>query len=69
MISQQQTFLSFTHKMAAKTSWITKVRHFYPMYAGWMPFLLPNPLCQSTEDKLNKVFFVCLEKKFFLLVT
>ena len=32
MISQQQTFLSFTHKMAAKTSW-NEIASLSPMYS------------------------------------
>ena len=35
VISQQRTFISFTHKMAAKTSWHrygTKLRHCHDMY-------------------------------------
>jgi len=61
MISQQQTFISFTHKMAAKTRWHryeTKLRQFHPVY-----ILLITENCQSIQhvaaNDLHRICYAC----------
>jgi len=34
----------------------------HPFFKGWMPFLLPNQQCQSTEGKISHSVYNCMSE-------